>query len=300
MNCKRFVRVLPVFALTASLSYAAFFAKSFTMTFNGHDMVLTDADGAWLSHEVAHTVQQGGPARKMIGKPKYEDIKVTMGVGQLDPIMIDMLNSALDGDLDTQQKLDITCPDGAKLSYGGIRPHRIVTPGFDATNMTCTDWELGFGFTTSTGYPGAHLMKAKEKGNRTKCQSNLRMMVNDNGKPRMFDVSSSEPVQTILLEADLDGDGEFDALNVDIGNIVVFLPAVQSGFFEEWMRMAGENPLFEGSSKDGALLVHTSQYGDMEFDYRGLQPIAVTKMCDGSVRVEFCASRDQLKKNPRN
>jgi hypothetical protein len=298
MNCKRLVRVLPVFALTASLGYAAFFAKEVTLTFQGHDMVLTDVDGAWLSHEVAHTVQQGsGIKRKHIGNVKYEDCRVSMRVGQFDPIMLDMLNGALSGKL-SKESLSLSGPQGMDLTYYGVRPHKIVTPGFDGD--TCSDWEFAFGFESGNGYPGQYKMKAKEKANRTKCQADMRLILNDNGKPRIIDVTESEPVQTIIHEADLDGDGEFDSMSVDVGNVVVYVPAVQSGFFEEWMRASGENPLFEGNHKDGALRVRTDKFGSMEFDYRGLQPIAVTKMANGSVRVEFCAAEEQLKGNPRH
>lgn len=299
MDCKRFVRVLPVFALTASLSFATYFAKDVTLTFQGHEMTLTDVDGAYLSHELTHVVQQGsGVQLKQLGKPKYEDIKVSMRVGQFDPIMLDMMNSALKGHVGGNYALELDGPNGMKLDYSGIQARRIVTPGFDAQDESCTEWQLGFSFTSGTGYPGQYLMKAKEKANRTKCGNNLRLMVPQGGRPKTFVVNSSDPVETTLTEVDLDGDGKIDAMSVDVGNVVLSVPGTYFGFFEDWMKKCSANPVF--GAEDLLFSIQTDRFGSMAFTYNAAQPISVVKMADGSVRVEFCVSGEQLQAKPRN
>jgi|GEM_PF-7124341 len=305
MYCKRFLRVLPVFAFTASLSYAAFLtAPEAHLIFAGHSIALADVDGGWPSHEIVDP--EKGPSamhHKHIGGVKYEDIKVSVKMGQFDPIVLDTLNTALKGGYQLTSKFSIEI-DGvrgaAPIDFFECWPHEIVSPGFDAVNEECTGWDISFGTSGGTGYPGLYLMKAKEKANRTKCANNLRLVVNDGGKPRTFEVSKTEPVHGGCVPCDLDGDGYNDMMDVQVGPVVVYVPASQSGFFDQWMKMSGENPLYEGNKKDATLRILTGKLGEYDFSYSEMQPVAVTRMADGSVRVEFTTAKEQLEQKPRN
>jgi hypothetical protein len=305
MYCKRFVRVLPVFALTASLGYAALVVEpDLSILFGGSKIELVNASGGWPTHRVIQGFfDENHPLKhqKKVGKPKFEDITVSMRVGQFDPIMLDYLNASLKG-VKKSTDFSILLSKGKKnevrYNFFEAWPTRIVTPGFDSDAGDCSDWEFSLRVGQTNGYPGMLKMKAKEKANRTKCANNMRLIVNEGGKPRIVDVTSCDPCETIVLEADLDGDGEYEPLGMNVGNVVLYAPASQAEYFHQWMRMGGENPLFEG--KDATLRIQAEKFGLLEFSYTEMAPISVAPMADGSVRVEFKVSEEQLKANPRH
>lgn len=294
-------RVVVLTACLGTIAFAGpFFAESVHLHLKqtGKGTKIKSITGGWPTHSVKYEMAHDYYTKKHIGNVKFEDITLSLEVGEVDSEVIDWANSFLQGKTDRKSGSVIYLDRaGAEvLRFANGAPNKIVLPGFDSRDETCTDWKIGFSIDDITGTPA--LMKAKEKANRTKCGSNLRMAFTNNGKETTFDVLETEEVATIILEADLDGDGEYEPLALNVGNVVVYLPAVQAGYFQEWMQRATENPT--GEKQTGHLKIRTDKKGSIDAMFGGMQPISVAKMADGSVRVEFCAAEEQLKANPRH
>jgi hypothetical protein len=263
----------------------------------GKTTKLKSVTGGWPARSVINEAIGGDwLQKKQLGKPKFEDISCSVDVGDLDEELTDWFNATIAGQRDFRggglilhEQSGVT-----RASFMDATPTKIVLPAFDSIEKTCTDWRFSISPTTVGGTPW--LMKAKEKANRTKCSSNLRMIFSNDGKETGFDVWSTEEVQTIILEADLDGDGDLEPLGMNIGNVTIRLRDVHAGYFRDWMRRSGENPLYE--TKGGHLRIRTDKQGDIDNWFDGMLPVSVTEMGDGSVRIEMIATNLRVRARP--
>ncbi len=302
MNIKRSARAMALLIGSVSIASAGiFFAQGTHLTMEGGRRMPVTASGGWPSHRSID--EDPVPSlihRKHIGKPQYGDIKCAVEVGDLDDDMTAWFNKVVSGTTDRKSGSIILTDrrDTRKFTYHECWPVRYSFPGFDSVESECDPWEFSLRPSWTEG--GPLRMKAKEKANRTKCANNLRMTFSNNGKPVRFELLETESVETVITEVDVDEDGEFDSLDCQVGNVVIFLSATQAKFFGDWMTRAQTNPYFKENKMEGAMVARTRSRGEVGAVYQGMQPISVAIMGDGSVRVEFVVAQAQLTAKPRN
>lgn len=294
--------------LLVAVSSAAFAFQgsfpSFSVKFGGETTDIHFASGGWPTHEVIHDIGPENLPKKHIGKPKFEDIKMTFEHDWNGP-MTAWLNECMSGRQQRTNFAILLQGSGGreKRTYNlfDTFPQRVVFPAFDSEEETSTLLQVSVSAGHVDGDGNGLRMKAKEKANRTKCSSNLRFGISEpGGAPKSFDVYSSEEVVTKLIPVDLDGDAQPDVVHVDVGNLVIYLPAVQAGYFMNWLEQVKTAPLEEKLKKLGLLEARIKNGPTLTAGFKGMFPISVAKMADGSVRVEFSSAEEQLKANPRH